>query len=1028
MKRMLINATQEEELRVALVDGQRLYNLYIENPGHEQKKANIYKGKITRIEPSLEAAFVDYGSERHGFLPIKEISREYFQNYYQHYIHQNIKDVLKEGQEVIIQVDKEERGNKGAALTTFISLAGSYLVLMPNNPRACGISRRIDGEDRVELKEKLSSLEIPNGMGLIIRTSGVGKSAEVLRQDLQYLIKHWQVIKKVAENQEAPFLIHQESNVIVRAFRDYLRPDIGEILIDNHKIAKMARLHIETIGRSDFSSKIKYYTGDIPLFSHYQIESQIESAFQREVRLPSGGSLVIDATEALTAIDINSSRSTRGIDIEETAFNTNLEAVDEIARQLQLRDLGGLIVIDFIDMIPVRHQREIENRLREAVRQDRARIQIARISQFGLLEISRQRLNTSLGESTHHVCPRCSGTGTIRDNESLSLSVLRLIEEEALKENTHQVHAIVPVPIASYLLNEKRQSVNEIERRKHNIRIIIVPNDRMKSPNFNVIRIHKGEEVFALSYYLAQYYESESNNPIYDAVAEKKSTEQQDISNFNSQYKSNIKNIMFTKNILINNKISANLFNLIFSFMKRIFTFLQKPVVEIEKKSKIDNNKQYSSNQLTQHCKDNDGMNARQNYVNINELQLKKKSNQKKYFNDIQNGSTHEIQYRPRDNQSEYNSQEEKQQIQFKTKIKESKLKNQIALSSQIEQRKPLQSLLIRNRKTKQQKFFNKEYKSIGFNIKNKEDVVSNSTVPKHIMLIKSAIKQKITDISHVTKQFKSKEVFTKYSNDQQDSTILRRSRRSYRHLRINGQRRRRYRDEQGRSLVPLKMAVASPEISLGKVWVQHPIKLNKWNELSSESKNIMIINKKQSFITEQINCNNTVDNLKQKEKIVAIHKTGAIFKNSTNTIPKMLIKSISTKNQIENKSFINNEIFIDNKIKNNGYFINETNQEKILISSNKNSRYINLTISPIIDIISKKTNNYKKENNAIKLTKEIGFAYAPTTKAPLIEITNNYLEVKSYICPIISFDGKNGAGGHAATNIATSKIFKPKQ
>ncbi|MEG7502327.1 ribonuclease E, partial [Providencia stuartii] len=532
MKRMLINATQQEELRVALVDGQRLYDLDIESPGHEQKKANIYKGKITRIEPSLEAAFVDYGAERHGFLPIKEIAREYFPSNYHSQGRPNIKDVLKEGQEVIVQVDKEERGNKGAALTTFISLAGSYLVLMPNNPRAGGISRRIEGEDRTELKEALSSLEIPDGMGLIVRTAGVGKSAESLQQDLLYRLRHWEAIKKAAENRPAPFLIHQESNVIVRAFRDYLRPDIGEILIDNPKVVEMARNHIEAIGRGDFASKIKYYSGDVPLFSHYQIESQIESAFQREVRLPSGGALVIDTTEALTAIDINSSRSTRGGDIEETAFNTNLEAADEIARQLRLRDLGGLIVIDFIDMTPVRHQREVENRLREAVRQDRARIQIARISRFGLLEMSRQRLSPSLGESSHHVCPRCSGTGTIRDNESLSLSVLRLIEEEALKENTHEVHAIVPVQIASYLLNEKRKAVSEIETRQRNVRVVIVPNDQMQTPHFHVIRIRKGEEVNTLSYNLAHYHETETLNSTEDPAAERKAPEQPAISAF----------------------------------------------------------------------------------------------------------------------------------------------------------------------------------------------------------------------------------------------------------------------------------------------------------------------------------------------------------------------------------------------------------------------------------------------------------------------------------------------------------------
>ncbi|ETO49462.1 ribonuclease E [Yersinia pestis S3] len=529
---MLINATQQEELRVALVDGQRLYDLDIESPGHEQKKANIYKGKITRIEPSLEAAFVDYGAERHGFLPLKEISREYFPNNYSSHGRPNIKDVLREGQEVIVQVDKEERGNKGAALTTFISLAGSYLVLMPNNPRAGGISRRIEGDDRTELKEALSSLQLPDGMGLIVRTAGVGKSADALQWDLSFRLKHWDAIKKAAEGRPAPFLIHQESNVIVRAFRDYLRPDIGEILIDNPKVLELAKEHIAALGRPDFSSKIKLYSGEIPLFSHYQIESQIESAFQREVRLPSGGSIVIDTTEALTAIDINSARATRGGDIEETAFNTNLEAADEIARQLRLRDLGGLIVIDFIDMTPVRHQREVENRLRDAVRQDRARIQIGRISRFGLLEMSRQRLSPSLGESSHHVCPRCSGTGTVRDNESLSLSILRLIEEEALKENTHEVHAIVPVQIASYLLNEKRESVNAIEKRQGGVRAVIVPNDQMQTPHYSVLRVRKGEEVPSLSYLLPQLHEAEMAQPLEEATIERKRPEQPALATF----------------------------------------------------------------------------------------------------------------------------------------------------------------------------------------------------------------------------------------------------------------------------------------------------------------------------------------------------------------------------------------------------------------------------------------------------------------------------------------------------------------
>ena len=504
MKRMLINATQKEELRVALVDGQRLFDLDIESPGHEQKKANIYKGKITRIEPSLEAAFVDYGAERHGFLPLKEIAREYFPDDYVFQGRPNIRDILSEGQEVIVQVNKEERGNKGAALTTFVSLAGSYLVIMPNNPRAGGISRRIEGDERTELKEALSSLDVPEGVGLIVRTAGVGKSPEELQWDLKVLLHHWEAIKQASQNRPAPFLIHQESDVIVRAIRDYLRRDIGEILIDSPKVFEKAKEHIKLV-RPDFINRVKLYQGEVPLFSHYQIESQIESAFQREVRLPSGGSIVIDVTEALTAIDINSARSTRGGDIEETALNTNLEAADEIARQLRLRDLGGLVVIDFIDMTPVRHQREVENRIRDAVRQDRARIQISRISRFGLLEMSRQRLSPSLGESSHHICPRCQGTGKVRDNESLSLSILRLIEEEALKENTKQVHTIVPVQIASYLLNEKRKAISNIEKR-HNVDVIVAPNEAMETPHFSVFRLRDGEEVNELSYNLAKIH------------------------------------------------------------------------------------------------------------------------------------------------------------------------------------------------------------------------------------------------------------------------------------------------------------------------------------------------------------------------------------------------------------------------------------------------------------------------------------------------------------------------------------------
>ncbi|WP_355662247.1 ribonuclease E [Halomonas salifodinae] len=485
MKRMLINATQPEELRVALVDGQRLYDLDIESGAREQKKANIYRGKITRVEPSLEAAFVDFGAERHGFLPLKEISRDYFVK--EASGRPSIKEVLKEGQEVIVQVDKEERGNKGAALTTFISLAGRFLVLMPNNPRAGGISRRIEGEERSQLKEAMGQLTLPDKMGVIVRTAGIGRSAEELQWDLDYLVQVWESITEEAGKRPAPFLIYRESNVIIRAMRDYLRQDIGEVLIDSETIHQEALGFIRQVMPS-YQQKIKLYADEVPLFSRFQIESQIETAYEREVKLPSGGSIVIDHTEALVSIDINSARATRGSDIEETALQTNLEAADEIARQLRLRDIGGLVVIDFIDMSPARNQREVENRMRDALKLDRARVQIGRISRFGLMEMSRQRLRPSLGETSGVVCPRCNGQGTIRDVRSLSLSIMRLIEEEAMKERSAQIRAILPVPVATYLLNEKRKVLADIERRQ-DVQVVLLPNPEMDTPHYDVQRL-----------------------------------------------------------------------------------------------------------------------------------------------------------------------------------------------------------------------------------------------------------------------------------------------------------------------------------------------------------------------------------------------------------------------------------------------------------------------------------------------------------------------------------------------------------
>ncbi len=493
MQRILINAAQKEEIRVAMVDGQQLYDLDVEVPSREQKKSNVYKGKITRVEPSLEAAFVDYGAERHGFLPFKEIARSYYSEEARtSQGRTDIRTAIKEGQEVVVQIEKEERGNKGAALTTFISLAGRFLVLMPNNPRAGGVSRRIEGEDRDLIRDALSQLEVPNGMGLIVRTAGVGRNVEELQWDLDYLLQLWDAFVKATEERPAPFLVYQESDVIIRALRDYFRDDISEVLIDSPEVYETARQFIEQVMPNRIR-KLKLYDDTVPLFNRFQIENQIESAYRREVALPSGGAIVIDHTEALVSIDINSARATKGGDIEETATNTNLEAADEIARQLRLRDIGGLVVIDFIDMMAARNQREVENRLRDAVKLDRARVQHGRISRFGLMEMSRQRLKPSLGESTQIVCPRCSGQGTVRTVESLALSLVRIVEEEALKDNTGRVDVQVPVDVATYLLNEKRKAIASVEKQT-GVMVMVIANPAMETPQYKVSRLRKSEQ------------------------------------------------------------------------------------------------------------------------------------------------------------------------------------------------------------------------------------------------------------------------------------------------------------------------------------------------------------------------------------------------------------------------------------------------------------------------------------------------------------------------------------------------------
>ncbi len=514
MKRILINATQREELRVAIVDGQKLHDLDIEVAARENRKSNIYKGRITRVEASLEACFVDYGADRHGFLPLKEISREYYKS--EAGGSRNIRDLLEEDSEIIVQVEKEERGNKGAALTTYVSLAGRYLVLMTNNPKAGGVSRRVEGEEREEAREALNALNVPDGMGTIVRTNGIGRAAEELQWDLDHLVSIWNAILAAAAEKPAPFLIYQENNVVLRALRDYLRPDIGEIIIDNAEIYEQARQQMQQSMPGDLQ-KLKLYRDNIPLFSRFQVESQIESAHERQMRLPSGGSIVIDHTEALTAIDINSAKATSGGGIEETAFQTNLEAADEIARQLRLRDLGGLIVIDFIDMNSQKNQREVEKRLQDAATIDRARIQLGRLSRFGLLEMSRQRLRPSLGEHTQIPCPRCSGRGQIRSVESLALSVLRLIEEECMKDRTGRIVAQLPVDVATFLLNEKRAPIAELEER-YSVIVTLVPNETLESPNFEIQRIradHLGQDQNgATSFVLARDFKADTRGAL----------------------------------------------------------------------------------------------------------------------------------------------------------------------------------------------------------------------------------------------------------------------------------------------------------------------------------------------------------------------------------------------------------------------------------------------------------------------------------------------------------------------------------
>ncbi|HGE6073618.1 TPA: ribonuclease E [Vibrio cholerae] len=825
MKRMLINATQKEELRVALVDGQRLFDLDIESPGHESKKANIYKGRITRIEPSLEAAFVDYGAERHGFLPLKEIAREYFPDGYSYQGRPNIKDVLNEGQEVIVQIEKEERGSKGAALTTFISLAGSYLVLMPNNPRAGGISRRIEGDERTELKSALSSLELPQGMGLIVRTAGVGKSAEELEWDLNVLLKHWSAIKQASDSNPAPFLIHQESNVIVRAIRDYLRRDIGEILIDSNSIYERALEHIRLV-RPDFVNRVKKYEGEVPLFSHFQIESQIESAFQREVRLPSGGSIVIDPTEALTSIDINSARATKGGDIEETALNTNLEAADEIARQLRLRDLGGLVVIDFIDMTPVRHQREVENRLREAVRVDRARVQIGRISRFGLLEMSRQRLSPSLAEASHHICPRCKGTGVIRDNESLALSVLRLIEEEALKDNTSQVLAVVPVSIASYLLNEKRRSINHIEKAQQ-VRITIVPNSDMETPHFEVIRVREGEEQDVLSYLIPKKLEAmkeAEGKEVVDVELKPKRIEEPVLKGFAAPAEAvpapTPKPKAETQPVAeVQQPAQPGFFSRVFKAIASLFSTTPE-AAKVEANSEQDKPRRERNERNNDRRRNPRDKNRRRGNEENKERNDKETSNNNRKPQERkpkqergERNERNDRNERPETERSERQDRRNKRDESKTAKLLEQGRQLAAEAQQEVKAVEPKEEKAAVVKERRQRRKLSKQIR-----VKDQlaaEELDNLSTAP-----VDNAFDAPAPVNLPVTDDFAD----SAQEDNEQDDQKQRRNRRSPRHLRASGQRRRRGRDRRPNPFRLRKGGVASPEMAMGKVMPRYDL------------------------------------------------------------------------------------------------------------------------------------------------------------------------------------------------------------
>lgn len=962
MKRMLINATQKEEFRVALVDGQKLFELDIDTPENDQQKSNIYKGVITTISPSLDAAFVSYGGEKDGFLAMKDVSREYFPKDYVFNGKPSIKDVLYEGQEIIVQINKDIRGNKGAALTTYISLAGSYLVLMPNNPRAGGISRRIEGEDRQQLKAALSSLALPKGMGLIVRTACLGKTTEELDADLKTLLRYWDAIKIESDARKAPFLIHKESDILTRSFRDHLRSDIGEILIDNKEMLEAAKKRIISLGRNEYLNRLKLYSGEGSLFSHYQIESQIEAALLREVRLPSGGSIVIDTTEALTAIDINSAKSTRGGDIEETAFHTNLEAADEIAKQLRLRDLGGLIVIDFIDMTPIEHHRQVELRFKDAVKNDRARIQMTKLSRFGLLELSRQRLHPSLRESTHHICPRCSGMGTIRDDDSLSLSILRVIGEEALKEKTAQVQVIVPVKIASYLLNEKRPEIARIEK-ESKIVVIIAPDPQMETPHYNVTRLRHGEEIRTISYMLPQLLHDHDKTEVIEApeIISEQVAALPGIVDMPSTEKSVAKPIAAEKP-----KQKANVFSRAISGFKGLF---HKPVIEAEpiiiKEEKAPEKRTRPSRSKPASTTNRRNATAPKTR-NEQAIRTNKPLPEKVRREKSKPIPAAEAENMPEKKIAPVAPKVTEQPDAVKTR------RTQRTLSQPVRMNKT--KIAVETIKTNDVESAAQVIPAAVDHTAQKAVVESTQPEMKREAVVKTPVvtlpKKIETPIKEENTNAPEKTVVetpvTTQETTMSERNEVRRSRRSPRHLRLTSQRRRRSEQQLKQSPMPLMFAAASPELASGKVWIDMKSyfmyhNVHTTDETQSET----------GFVT-----------IDEKQAPLITHQTPSIEVENTETIVTIQMNETPTSLTTEETS-------------------QKTPETKPLI------------IDPI-DEVSQKT------------VATIGFASSPMAKpqkAPEthIEIKESQWERSPFI-----FSGKGAAGAHSAENRSSSDMNKP--